>query len=293
MTTPRKISPLHQAALHFGCGFVALWRSDFVRVVAMSAVIVGMVWFFLMATGCKAVPVPTSRPPVNSAPVIAGQLGKDATIIEEAAKIDAIAPEAKPHTDAQRAAVAANPAQDVAKLVAEFEKRETDAAKETAAIIAGLRKEVEDLKSAEQRKQVATCRWIGFGLLGVALLLGYARQMQFAAVAGGIGMLSLGLAQLLAQPWFTVALNCAIGVAIIGLIAAAVHAYRKGDLAQKTAHEAEKLKGTLSVMVPALDGALKDIDAASQSVIRSTLSRLMDREHKDLIKQVRLEADKT
>ncbi len=242
----------------------------------------------LIFSGCASRPAVAKRPPVNAAPVLAGQIGKDATILTEAAKIDAIAPEVREHTDAQRAAVAAAPAQDVAKIVAEYEAVN----KEASSIIAALRAEIENLKSAEQRKQVATCRWIGFGLLATALLLGYARQIQFATVAGGIGFLALGLAQLLSQPWFTTALNCAIGVAVIALAAAAWHAYRKGDLAAKTANEAAKLKDTLSVMVPALDGALKDIDAASQSVIRSTLSRFMDREHKDLIKQVRIQADK-
>jgi hypothetical protein len=189
-----KIPPCRQCALHVGCALRAAWNCCVVRFL----VFVLVVGVMLVIAGCKSATVPTKRPPVNSAPVIAGQLGKDATIIEEAAKIDAIAPEAKPHTDAQRAAIAANPAQDVAKLVAEFEKRENEAAKETAAIIAGLRAEIEAANSLVDR---------------VIRIGGYA----LAAILGAAAAASLFLAAQV--PWLGPRISAALGAASVSIFA--------------------------------------------------------------------------
>jgi hypothetical protein len=80
------------------------------------------------------------------------------------------------------------------------------------------------------------------------------------------------------------------GVVVLGLVGfawAAFHAYKKGDLAAKTEREADRLKGTLATLVPAIDDALESVDAASKQAVRNTLSRLMDSDHKALIKQIR------
>jgi len=74
-----------------------------------------------MASGCATHRQPAPpRPLPASGPIIEGQSTKDATITTAAAAIDEITPEAKPHTDAQRAAIAAAPAADVARLDAEW-----------------------------------------------------------------------------------------------------------------------------------------------------------------------------
>jgi hypothetical protein len=245
---PDEIGNLRQAALHFGCGFIALWRfvvelwhsafvRDFVRTVAMSAVILGMLWFFLMATGCqKAIVKPRIvRPPVVSAPVVAGQMGKDATVLDEAAKIDAIAPEVKEHTDAQRAAVAANPAQDVAKLVAEFEARikeiEKDGderAKADAAIIAQRTKERDEARNETDRAIVIG----GYAFAAILVAAGVATfflmaQLAFLGPKIGYALIGAGSSVFVmlqayqwtkAHPWIT-------GITLLFLVAAGALAF--------------------------------------------------------------------
>jgi hypothetical protein len=214
---------------------------------------------------------------------LASQEGKDTTIVSEAAKIDAIAPAAKPHTDAQRAAVAAAPAADVAKLVSGYDTK----IKELTDSIADLSKTIENLKDAEQKKQVATCRWIGLGALALAVLLAYLKLGEWSLVSGGVGMLSLGLAQLISQPWFTTALNCALAVCAAGLAFAAWRSYRRNTLAADATEQLDRLKGALTKIVPAVDSSLGALDAATRTVIETALSRAMDEDHKKLIKEIR------
>jgi hypothetical protein len=236
----------------------------------------------LLSVGCQHAPAAVT-PPVASAPIIASQEGKDAAVLSEAAKIDAVAPAAKPHTDAQRAAVAAAPAADVAKLAKEYDAK----TKEQAEHIGKLTDMITDLKDAEQIKQVATLRWIGLGLLLVAGLLAWAQQIRFAAVAGLVGIASLGLAQLISQPWFMPAVGIATGVAFIALGWAAWHDYQKGTLARKVEQESTRLKDALTTIVPAVDEAIASLDSATQTVVKTALSRAMDSDHKQLVKEIR------
>jgi len=141
----------------------------------------------LALTGCSTSRAPALRPAVVSAPVVASQEGKDRTVLSEAAQIDAIAPAAKPHTDAQRAAVAAAPAADVSRLVKALE-----------AEAAQLRKEIATLTKERDEARNQTDRTIIIGGYALAALL----------VAGGVATFFL-----MAQLAF---LGPRIGYALIG-----------------------------------------------------------------------------
>lgn len=139
----------------------------------------------LALTGCSWGGKPRPQPftPPTSAElgrVVSAHEGKDRAIVEEAAKIDAIAPEARPHTDAQRAAVAAAPAADVAALRATIDTlmkaRTTD-----AATIADLRTQLE--KSNSRTDQIIRLGFAGFGAL---LIAGAVIIALMAAKAGGV-----------------------------------------------------------------------------------------------------------
>ena len=278
------LSDYEQASFHLGCVvghiwkvLVALYRTKCGR--AVFAVILLAVLFAL--NGCNTARKPS--PAIEPAPILASQEGKDTTIVSEAAKIDAIAPAAKPHTDAQRAAVAAAPAADVAKLVNGYEAK----VKELTDQIVGLNKMIENLKDAEQKKQVATLRWFGLGALAIAGLLAWAQQVRFAAVGALVGIVSLGLAQIISQPWFMPTVGIASAVALIALGWAAWHAYKKGTLARNVESEASRLNAALTTIVPAVDSAIESLDDAAKTVIKNALSRSMDADHKRLIKEIR------
>jgi ribosomal protein S20 len=47
------------------------------------------------------------------------------------------------------------------------------------------------------------------------------------------------------------------------------------------------MKSALTTIVPAVDSALAALDSAAQSVVKSALSRAMDRDHKALVKEIK------
>ena len=116
-------------------------------------------------------------------------------MVSEAAQIDALAPQAKPHTDAQRAAVAAAPASQVKTILKEKDAMIADGTKESAKLR-------QDLAKAED-KFSATLRWIltGGGALIMALGVGSLFLMgQLAAVFPGIGpRISISIAAIASQ----------------------------------------------------------------------------------------------
>ena len=125
---------------------------------------------------------------------------------------------------------------------------------------------IERMRSAEQRSQALWFRGVGLGAMVLAGLLGWARQIQLAAAAALCGILCLGLAQLVSQSWFMPACAVAVGAILIGFGWAAVHAYRKQELAGKVEKEAAKLKDTLARVVPAVDSVMEEVGDASASL---------------------------
>lgn len=239
--------------------------------------------FLLLAiTGCQTSSVPTAT--VDPAPVLAGQAKKDKDVLAGADEIDKVAPKAKVHTNAQRAAVAAAPASQVSSLVAEYEAK----ANADAERIADLSKTIEKLKDAEQKKQVAICRWAGFALLALAAVLVYAKLPPFAIASAVGGFLSLGLAQLLSQPWFTTALNISLGVVAVASLAAAWQAYRRHLATEEKAETHDRYKAAFHRLVPAMDSALKSLSPADSETVQSVLARAMDEDHKKLVKEIRV-----
>jgi hypothetical protein len=127
--------------------------------------------------------------------VVSAHEGKDRAIIEEAAKIDAIAPEARPHTDAQRAAVAAAPAADVAALRASIDAL-TKARATDAATITDLRAQLDKANSRTDQiirlgLAAAGAVCIGLGILSAFL------AAKVALLFPGLGpRISLGIGAL-------------------------------------------------------------------------------------------------
>lgn len=253
--------------------------------------------FFLLAfSGCHQKPVPAAPEVPATGKVVQDHQNKDRVLLKEADAIDKLAPQAKPHTDAQRKAVAEAPAEQIAKLAADF----TEAIASYQAIIdakdALLTKKDEQIKSfrdSELNAQVRTMRWFGFGCLLAAGALGYARQTGFAIAAGGTGFLSLGLAQLwhrvASHPAFLPSLGALVVLGVIAFVWAAVHAYKKGDLTTKALREKERLSETLRVIVPALDEAKQELGDVFNPVL-TKLSSKMDWEDKQTVKRIRAEA---
>lgn len=263
---------------------------------------------FALLAGCVAQPVSKPAAPVvtpKPAPIVNGQTEKDATVVGAADRIDgivqgeAVAAPVRVETDTIRAAVAANPASDVKALAAQFEEaikllREQLAASDKRA--KQLDAQIESLRDAEMKAQARDLRYAAFGLLAFAGLLGWAKQTMWSAASAIGALLCFGVAQIISQPWFMPA--CAVAVAL-GLAAfgwAAVHAYRKHELATKVEKEAAKLKATLVRVVPAVDSAIDEVGEAGAKIkdkLRAAMTGKAGTEAKATIHEIRAAAKLT
>lgn len=255
----------------------------------------------LALAGCVAQPVSKPAAPVvtpKPAPIVNGQTEKDATVVGAADRIDgivqgeAVAAPVRVETDTIRAAVAANPASDVKALAAQFEEaikllREQLAASDKRA--KQLDAQIESLRDAEMKAQARDLRYAAFGLLAFAGLLGWAKQTMWSAASAIGALLCFGAAQIISQPWFMPA--CAVAVAL-GLAAfgwAAVHAYRKNELATRTG----KVAAVAKTAVPVLDAAYEQADETTRrwldAHVFDPLSSLMNRDEKATVHEIRRE----
>lgn len=162
--------------------------------------------------------------------------------------------------------------------------------KRQAEEVTELKKQVEALKDAEMKTQARTLRWFGLGAIAIAALLGYARQIQFAAIAGLVGLGSLGLAQLVTQPWFMPAVTalCAIILTAVGVVI--YRSLKNGTLASKAQQEAKEIREALAVIVPVLDEAKTKLGESFVHAVLDPLSKRMDWSEKQVIKSIRKEA---
>lgn len=259
----------------------------------------------LVAGGCAHEQAQVPRAPVAvpiAAPVVAGQQSKDESVTASANSIDKIVsatPEAAPvrvETDSIRAAVAANPAADVKLLAVQFDEavrllREQLAAADKRA--AQLAATVENLRNAEMRAQARSLRIGALAAIALAGLLAYARQFVWAGALGAGAVLAFGLAQLVSQPWFMTASAVVVAIILAAVGWAAVHAYRKHELAAKVEKEAAKLKATLVRVVPAVDSVMEEVGAARaaiQAKLRAAMTGTDGAIAKATIHEIRAEA---
>jgi hypothetical protein len=183
-------------------------------------------------SGCNGrKPMMAPVPLPVSGPVVAGQKAKDEVVLKEADKIDAVAPLAKPHTDAQRAAIAANPAVDVEKIVAEYEV----ALKSRDGVIAGLKQENASLAKQLKDALEKTDRYLrlgGYGLSALLVAAGVASfflaaQVPFLGPRIGFALIAAGgsvFAMMQAYD-FTKQHPWVVGVALLFIVVAGVYAH--------------------------------------------------------------------
>lgn len=248
----------------------------------------------ILCAGCHTKPAKdgsrSSSAPVP-APVLAAQAEREKIQFEAAQAIDAtvtgtsVEAPIKAETAKITQANTAAPVAQIDALVKAYERTIEAGQVE----IAKLKEQVEAAKNAELKTQAATLRWFGLGALAVAALLGYARQIQFAAISGLVGLGSLGLAQLVTQPWFMPAVTAVCAIILVAVGVVIYRSLKQGTLASKAQHEAQQIKEALAVIVPVLDEAKGKLGDAFKVNVLDELSKRMDWAEKQAIKQLRKE----
>jgi len=276
---------------------------------ALAAALCALVLLQLPACVTKPVaparPAPAAPTGAETSGLVKGHKAKDQTVVGEANAIDqtvagtAVEDQVKASTDAQRAAVAAAPAEQIAEILARFDAAILGwqaLAKAKDEQIAKQAEQIAALQDAELRAQVRAIRLFGLGCLLLAGLLGFVvKNLPGAGVAALFGFGALAVA----QAWLRVASHPAFIPAVVGLVLAGlggltwacIHAYRKGDLARKTEREAARLRETLGKVVPVLDAAYESAEGHAKSLLDRTvfdrLSSIFGKEEKAVVHEIR------
>jgi hypothetical protein len=257
----------------------------------------------LSACATKVVaPASITLPEVDFSSTINAQEGKDKQILEWTNRIEASVaawmkvspsehgPAIIAALVAQRNEITKNPASNFNVIIEAYKNRESilkSQGVESAKIISTLRKENESLKNAAAQETVSTLRKVGFGCLGLALVVGYvgfsmpilSALRPWAFILVGLGVLCLAFAQLWAYvtaQWWFMPLTGAIAIGIIvAVVWAAVHSYKQGTLAQDAKEAADEASGTLKAIVGAVEEAKKTLGASAP--ITSVLALIKDK----------------
>jgi len=83
------------------------------------------------------------------------------------------------------------------------------------------------------------------------------------------------------------AVSITAGLALLTVGFIGYKKYQKDTLARSIAADADRMKSALTTIVPAVDKALAALDSAGQTVVKSALSRAMDKDHKALVKEIK------
>jgi hypothetical protein len=165
-----------------------------------------------------------------------------------------------------------------------------------AATIAGLRKEIDELKNQALREQARWLTWTGVGLFaafGVSLIIG---QLAAAAKTWPLALLGagcFGLAQLISHPWF---LRSFVGLLVAGVAYSAYYVFdrhREGRLRRSLEKKADVLKQIVPVLDDAYDSAADSLKQALDANIFARFSAVLDRDQKATVHQVRAEVKET
>lgn len=240
----------------------------------------------LCLTGCASKYVPSVLKPL-AAPIVGKQVAKDEKILGATNRIEAVVEgnEAKAEVVAEtqniKAAIAEAPGKEVQALVATYDLT-----------IQSLEKRLKDAEDSELKAQARWLRWFGLGAVGFALLLFYLKQPGLGGAAFLGGLVALGLAQLVSQPWFMPAVTVGVGAVVVAICIGAYQAYRKNFLADLAKQEAEEVKDTLGKVVPVLDRTYDNAKGAAKDVFEKeifpALSRAMDASQKRMVHKVRI-----
>lgn len=236
---------------------------------------------FLIFAGCWSRPAVVTHQRMASAPIIQGNLDKDAAVLGEADEIDQAVmgtpaqPAVNASTGKQRAAVAAAPASAVKAVL-----DERDATIKTlTASVDSLRVENAKLKAKETTQQQWACRIFGFVCIlaaGARLYFGgiTPASIKLAGVFLVLGLCSLALAQVLGAWWFLPA----VGVLVtLVCVAAGVWLYEHRNdknLAEELAAKAELAQSTLGKIVPTLDHVSEEVQAGAITDAKAVFAKV-------------------
>lgn len=146
-------------------------------------------------------------------------------------------------------------------------------------------------------RSAAACAALAVLSFGLAAAFGGLASLRlvgpFSAILGLGALVCFGLAQIVGQWWIKWAILAAV-LLVLGLVAWWVlKKQREGTLKQKLEGRAASLQGLLTQVIPVLDKAYEGAEQSGKELLDRTifehLSKLMNREEKALIHQLRAE----
>lgn len=251
----------------------------------------------LALAGCSSFPFSgkgeSARTPITarpaSGPVVESHVAKDSRVIASADRIDAATtePAIAAETAEIRDAVASAPAINLQPLVNEF-NRALDARDRE---IDRLREAVTAAQNKELVYQARGLTIVGFGCLaafglGIAFGGGVVAAMKLWPVAV-IGVGCLGLAQIVAHPWFMRGVLATGTLGLAWLVYYVIDRHKAGRLRASVDRKLEVLREVVPVLDDAYDSAADSVKAFLDASIFDRLSRKFSPAHKAAVHEVR------
>lgn len=168
--------------------------------------------------------------------------------------------------------------------------------------LAAQKKAQDEQHNAMLKAQAEKLTWIGIGCISTAVASAFGlgifgsimvlrKFVVYLVALALIGFLFLGAAQIITQPWFMPVCAAAI---LGGCVWFGVWAWRhqkRGDLAQELQARTAKVAGVANTVVPILDAAYEqateEVRAWLDANVFDKLSKLMNREEKQTVHEIR------
>lgn len=168
----------------------------------------------------------------------------------------------------------------------EAERREAESRAASARQIAALQKAVDDAKNETMKRTawmivISSLACIGLSLAYVVLSPNKLAALTGAGPAAIVGLLGLGLAQLITRPWFMPACGVTAALGACAIAWWAHRKYKEGRLAVELEEKAALAQSTLKKVVPAIDDLFDQTRKGAVTSASAVFDALFERLSKD------------
>lgn len=248
-----------------------------------------LVVFCLLLTGCPK-PVITSpvKQPTQFTTVLGGKhLDKEKTIegaannIDDANKKDSNNLVITENVEVIKEEIKKAPTQELLDAAKNDNANKDATIKVLEASVVKLQEYIKKLEDSIKNNQVIWFNSIGAGCILLALLAGWLKQPQWAILLLVVGLVCLGVAQIVGLYWFKWAVMGAGFIGFFMLVGTLAYSYYKHQQQMSVDKEATDYYDVLIKLIPVFDKAYKNADVDTRKWLDSNLVEIWGRAYNE------------